>query len=208
MTMCEFKVDDLQGGRLGVFCMSQEKVACLLALMVVIMMVVVVMVVMVVVIIMMAMAMAGIIIMIMSQEKVASLLACLTIIYSFNYLFNSKRSPGQPWSWHVQTLTSSAKRGKTDTIQSMDRQTDTIRSMDTGQTNRHKMEYGQTNRHNMDTVHWTDKEKQRRQTNRHDTKSKLISRIYRCFLNIFTSIYRYDQFGSHPPTGQTWNELE
>ena len=44
MTMCEFKVDDLQGGRLGVFCMS--------------------------------------------QEKVASLLACLTIIYSFTYLFN------------------------------------------------------------------------------------------------------------------------
>ena len=174
------------------------------------MMVVVVMEV-VVVIMMMAMAMTGITIMIMSQEKVASLLACLTIIYSFNYLFNvfnSKRSPGQPWSWHVQTLTSSAKRGKTDTIQSMDRQTDTIRSMDTGQTNRHKMEYGQTNRHNMDTVHWTDKEKQRRQTNRHDTKSKLISRIYRCFLNIFTSIYRYDQFGSHPPTGQTWNELE
>ena len=184
------------------------------------MMVVVVMEV-VVVIMMMAMAMTGITIMIMSQQKVASLFACLTIIYSFNYLFNvfnSTRSPGQPWSWHVQTLTSSAKRGKTDTIQSMDRQTDTIRSMDrqtdtirsmdTGQTNRHKMEYGQTNRHNMDTVHWTDKEKQRRQTNRHDTKSKLISRIYRCFLNIFTSIYRYDQFGSHPPTGQTWNELE
>ena len=179
----------------------------------------------VVVIMMMAMAMTGITIMIMSQEKVASLLACLTIIYSFNYLFNvfnSTRSPGQPWSWHVQTLTSSAKRGKTDTIRSMNRHNTDYTwtdNMEYGQTNRHNTEYGHwtdkrtqngvwTDKHNMDTVHWTDKEKQRRQTNRHDTKSKLISRIYRCFLNIFTSIYRYDQFGSHPPTGQTWNELE
>ena len=167
--MCEFKVDDLQGGRLGVFCMSQEKVACLLVLMVVIMTVVVVMVVMVVVIIMMAMAMAGIIIMIMSQEKVASLLACLTIIYSFNYLFNSKRSPGQPWSWHVQTLTSLAKRGKTDTIRSMDRQygvwtdkqtqygvwtldrqTDTKWSMDRQTDTIWTLSIGQTKRNNAD----------------------------------------------------------
>ena len=126
----------------------------------------------VVVIMMMAMAMTGITIMIMSQEKVASLLACLTIIYSFNYLFNlfnSKRSPGQPWSWHVQTLTSLAKRGKTDTIRSMDRQygvwtdkqtqygvwtldrqTDTKWSMDRQTDTIWTLSIGQTKRNNAD----------------------------------------------------------
>ena len=38
--MCEFKVNDLQGGRLGVFCMSQEKVVfhCHCMMMLIIMM--------------------------------------------------------------------------------------------------------------------------------------------------------------------------